>query len=198
VPQAEAKYVEIKESNEILARRLTSVINMIQGQILSDDAVLPDMDNVLLALAELKQMKDILSGALEASDAHLLFGEKMNPLQTMEDVDGGAEGAGEGKEEDGEEEEAAGGKEGAEDPAEEAGNNNGGGEEANLTALANAEEEKKKKADPISTEEATALGVAAPLKMEPTQPKGPLQWGDDDEELGEKKTASGGWMDLFK
>jgi hypothetical protein len=68
------------ESNGILARRLHSLIDTVQQQVLSDETVLPDMDLMFLALAELKQMKDILSGALDASDAHLLFGEKGNPV----------------------------------------------------------------------------------------------------------------------
>ncbi len=70
---------EVRESNAILAKRLNSLIGVLQGQVLSEEAKLPDMDSILLALAELKQMKDILSGSLDPTDAHLLFGEKGNP-----------------------------------------------------------------------------------------------------------------------
>jgi hypothetical protein len=54
---AAEKLEEVRESNSILAKRLNAVIGVIQAQVLNDDTKLPDMDSILLALAELKQMK---------------------------------------------------------------------------------------------------------------------------------------------
>lgn len=78
--------MNLRESNEIIARRLNSVVLSLQQQLLSDESHIPDVDAALVCLAELKQMKDILSGALEPSDAHLLFGERLNPAPVVADA----------------------------------------------------------------------------------------------------------------
>ena len=102
----ESKYSLVMESNAILARRLHSLIDTVQHQVLSDETILPDLDVMFLALAELKQMKDILSGALDASDAHLLFGEKDNPAPTTIEEEKEEEKAEENGEEEQEEQES--------------------------------------------------------------------------------------------
>ncbi len=178
---AAEKLVEVQESNQILARRLAAVINVLQAQVLSEEARLPDMDSMLLSLAELKQMKDILSGSLDASDAHLLFGEKNNPLIARHPLD---------LEEPDKEEEGDTKDEGATAAV------------AEPPAAARAEEAA------ANEESGTVLGsfFVIPAASTTTPPpvagskSGPVAWADDDEELGEKKQpeSGGGWLGLFK
>ncbi len=171
------KLQELQESNQILARRLTAVVNVIQAQVLSEEAKLPDMDAILLSLAELKQMKDILSGSLDASDAHLLFGEKNNPLTVQHPLD---------LEEPKEDEEA-------EENKDDSSAANGGGA---ADDGGSADKRASGGADSFFMIAPAATSVAAAVASK----SGPVAWADDDEELGEKtrQDSTTSWLGLFK
>lgn len=153
---AEKKLEDLRESNDILARRLAHVVSVLQIQMLSEEARVPDMDAVLVSIAELKQMKDILNGSLDPGDAHLLFGEKLNPRP----------------QEVANEQEAPPVVMGEQDGL------------AAAAAPSTLEEEGNANKEP---EEPKAAVVVAPVA---TKKDEPVMWGDDEEELGVKKTGS--------
>ena len=131
---------------------------------------MPDMDSIFLTLAELKQMKDILSGALDCSDAHLLFGEKGNPKPENDDEVASGEVSN------------VSGEEGAPVDAVES-------SPSTTTLDAAAVEPTEANKEPLAA-------AAAPAKPA-ARAKSPVavQWGDDDEELGSKKTDdSTSWL----
>lgn len=168
----EKRLAEVEESNAILARRLASVIEGIQTQILHEASVLPDMDEMFLALAELKQMKDILSGALDTSDTHLLFG-------------GGAQ------------------REAVRSPLHVELADDGEVEATAVGAVDTAGEREGEDATSVPSPVPMANGMSGALSKPVAIKAAPVavQWGDEDEELGEKKKSEGtpDWMmGMFK